>query len=1110
MSENNNGGGSDEDDLLSQLLDLEDENPTKKSSKDAHSASDADGFASRTFVEQNDRTEVIVKETPSRANVDMDSLLDGTDQNDRTELLHKPVAPSPSDKDDLLSQLLSDEDGSDQTEFLFQDEAEREKSEDVPIAPDPDIVPQADFLSDALEATKLEESTVLPEEESEENGDGFVDSTLMLDNPIADEAPELSLPQDEQHSPSEVEELDPIDAALADYAAASGGDSEADEMEQTADEIPSSLAPEDSEKEEAPVQISSLMDEIGAEDPLVPHENELSQEDFADVFKSGPIQIPDEKKAKKSFLTPTVKKRAILGLAASVVIAALSFGYLQFSSDEGILGYRLDGFSVVATYRPPSSDELQRFDAIFTKADAALMNDNPEELSKVVPMLQDILVKDVRNMKAALKLFEVLGVMMAWEGVKGAYPSQYDQALLSINRIAKETKQDLDPKLTQIAKAWRSVAVGEYAQAMIELEANSSLENERTKALLGELAFRSGKIEKAKALLEGLKDSKSVRGRFFAARAFEDRQSLMKLASENYLPAEVWKLIVDHSEVSDRERLAQFESLLKKVEKYPWLAIDVLIQKGELLARMGDNEKAREEWQKVVELSPSEFRAWELLAGSYEQDSLWDNAIGAYQSAIKAGGLQKELALRYIRILRTRLKVVDALDTIEKAIAQYPNIPDFYFERGETQLTLNRLDEAKVSYKKALEINAKFEPATLSLAKVAMQQQEWDEASKLFKEIPASSKNYAQSLAGLGDLSFEQHQLDQAQRYYALAIKNDPKNYHSYARITDLLLRHEEDEKAFLLVQSGLEKSPKSIDLVMAKAKILEFKGESDQAYKTIEPYLESHNHIFDLRLLRAEIEIKRGRFSEAVDQLRKMEEEKPKEPGVLYLLAKAFSDGYQSSESALNSTDVAWKYLETLYRLKPDEERYLVLRAKVAGLVQERQESWNAVNRVLELYPDNVDALVLRGDLYNIDGNLEAAKRDYEAAARKTRFRSGIYKKLAQTLTAMGDSSAAITFWKKVAKTDTSDGSAYVELGKLFNEQGNYVQAKRAFQSAIARNPKLADPYYFLGFLQKDLGEFAQAVKSFQIYLKLDPQGVEAATIQDEIYFLKNMGTQN
>lgn len=1101
MSGGSKNSGDGSDDLLSQLLDLEESNVVHK--KD-DSSSEENGFQSATKIDAvdddagGDRTEVLVKETKKEVPEESFEDLDFGDfaeesSDNRTEVISKNSgAQSQQSLDDFLGidtnadEVLEEATVMDAVENNpFSDDAKRN---------------QTIVLDEPLSEVKDDPSDLLSDDYSE-------DKTEM-----GEAADFLGQALEENNS-----ERDPIEEALAEYA-----EDEASSDEAEAPTAQSGLSAEADEVQGSrDAQVSKeTVDDLFSDDDAndlqakPSSENaELSAEDFADVFKSGPIQVPSETSSRKSSLSKLKPK--VIGIAASVVVFLGLAGFFawKFTTEQGVLGYRLEAWAIENVYQKPDEQSLAQFKVIMDEARKALFLDDPQKIKNNLSAVQGILILDERNIESVALHMEMLAVLMSWEGLQGSLPAEFDQLSLKANEILARLKVEKKPDEILRANAWRSLAAGEYSQSFQSLASAVQPDSLQNSALLGELAYRSGLVEKARDLLKPITNNTLRRAVYYKALAFNDRPKLVALNSESYLPAEVELEIQSAAENSSTKvGLQQLDKLFEKVKAYRWLAIKVQSKRGDLFAKSGNEEKARAEWNEIVKSSPNEEDIWFLLAKSYERDSLWDEALNAYKTAVSVGGrTNRKIALGYIQLLRIRMKVVDALEEIDKSLKEFPNVPEFLYEKGLAEKTLNQLDSAKASFDLALKADPKFEPAILGLAEIAQIQQDYAEASKLLSQIDSKSSNYGRALEGLGKLAMAKREYTDAKKYFALAVRENPESVDAYEGLVFLLLRSEDDQKALALVDQAIQKMPKSAEAHRLKAEVLEFSGKNEEALAVLEPFLKTHNHLTKLLMTQADILIESRDFNSAKQVLTELSQRDLADPEVDYLMAKAYSRGAETSKDVvLGSNEAAWRLLQDVTRRAPENEKYLVLKAQVALLVDERIEAHKIVEKIRELYPRNPDALVLKADLASYDGQVDEAVSEYNSALKLTRFKGPIYLKLAKLYSSQGDTQKAIANWHQVARWSPSNSSAYLELGKLYNEQGDFAKAQQMLKSAIRRNPKKADAYYYLAFIQKELGNSSSAVKNFERYLQLDPNGVEAATVRDEVYFLKNSGISN
>jgi tetratricopeptide (TPR) repeat protein len=99
----------------------------------------------------------------------------------------------------------------------------------------------------------------------------------------------------------------------------------------------------------------------------------------------------------------------------------------------------------------------------------------------------------------------------------------------------------------------------------------------------------------------------------------------------------------------------------------------------------------------------------------------------------------------------------------------------------------------------------------------------------------------------------------------------------------------------------------------------------------------------------------------------------------------------------------------------------------------------------------------------------------------------------LAMVLCSAGDVPAAVEQFLHLTRLQPMESRHYVNLGALYNRQGQHQPAVDALRKAIARDRRCADAYYNLGVAQRKLNQASMAVSAYKEAIRLDPELVEA-----------------
>ena len=190
--------------------------------------------------------------------------------------------------------------------------------------------------------------------------------------------------------------------------------------------------------------------------------------------------------------------------------------------------------------------------------------------------------------------------------------------------------------------------------------------------------------------------------------------------------------------------------------------------------------------------------------------------------------------------------------------------------------------------------------------------------------------------------------------------------------------------------------------------------------------------------------------------------------------------------------------------------------------ILEEYESAIDALDRVIEIDPNNAFAFNNRGHAYAELEEFDKAIEDYDRAIELDPNNAGlfydrgwIYAKLEEFDKAIEDYDRAIELDSKYALAFNNRGVAYAELeefdkaiedydravelnsdyfpafynrGRLFYKQGDFDKALAEFDRAIELNPDSAVAFNNRGRTYHDLGEIDQAIADYNRALELDP----------------------
>ena len=91
------------------------------------------------------------------------------------------------------------------------------------------------------------------------------------------------------------------------------------------------------------------------------------------------------------------------------------------------------------------------------------------------------------------------------------------------------------------------------------------------------------------------------------------------------------------------------------------------------------------------------------------------------------------------------------------------------------------------------------------------------------------------------------------------------------------------------------------------------------------------------------------------------------------------------------------------------------------------------------------------------------------------------------------GTQTEAIDNYKKCVDLDPLHAAAYINLGTLYYNRHDYVQAERFYRKAIEVDPRYALAYFDLGNVLDETGRLPDAIKAYQSAISLAPTYADA-----------------
>ncbi len=192
----------------------------------------------------------------------------------------------------------------------------------------------------------------------------------------------------------------------------------------------------------------------------------------------------------------------------------------------------------------------------------------------------------------------------------------------------------------------------------------------------------------------------------------------------------------------------------------------------------------------------------------------------------------------------------EAVITYQKAIQSNPNFYWTHHKLGETLHQLARWDEAVTAFRQALAINPTAKWSYFNLGQVLAAQEEWSEAIASYQKAIALHLTEPQVFWALGKALEALKRWDEALATYHKTIELNVNKYKSYQHLGNLLLRQRQWTEAVAAHEKAVQLNPKSSasqqNLGRALYDLGKSLAEQNQCSEAVEHYRQALDLGFD------------------------------------------------------------------------------------------------------------------------------------------------------------------------------------------------------------------------------------------------------------------------
>ena len=426
--------------------------------------------------------------------------------------------------------------------------------------------------------------------------------------------------------------------------------------------------------------------------------------------------------------------------------------------------------------------------------------------------------------------------------------------------------------------------------------------------------------------------------------------------------------------------------------------------------------------------------------------------------------LQRELAILYIQKKDNKR----ASDILKQTIEKFPEDIQSLIIYGKLNQGLNKNEDAKTAYEKALTIDPDQEDVYLLLGGIYMQENELDKALKNYQQL---IHRFPESYAGhffVGKIYLSQGKLKDAENKFQKTLALNPDLEEPRFELLNINKKLGNDKIVVQLYKDILKKNPKNIRATMELGLYYHEKGFAEKSQKL---FMElGARSIIEKEIVRQAIQlyVDSKQYNDAIVVLEGMIKGAP-EGSDLYYIAGIAYDGEKDKDAAI----INYK------KVAPDSRFYKDAVVQISFLYQEQGKIEQAIDyleHVVRVMPDNPELLLYLGSFY------EDAKA---------------YEKAENVL-------------KKGLKVDSGNIKLRFRLGVVYDKRGRKKESIEEMKTVIDLDPRHANALNYLGYTYAELGEnLDEAERLIKAALKEKPDDGYITDSLGWVYYKKKLFTK-
>jgi len=423
------------------------------------------------------------------------------------------------------------------------------------------------------------------------------------------------------------------------------------------------------------------------------------------------------------------------------------------------------------------------------------------------------------------------------------------------------------------------------------------------------------------------------------------------------------------------------------------------------------------------------------------------------------------------------------------------NSGNSYFQQGKYR-------EAAIQYLNVLKIDERDGQAHYQLAECYSRQGIWADAYRELLITVSLQENNLEAKIELGNLLLSARRFKDAQDYAQDVLIRDPNNVAGHILLANAYAALEDVEESLREMQTALQLAPDQSQSYFNMALLQLNAKQSAAAEQNFQKALSLDPHSVPAYLALGNFYQQQNRWAEAEQQFRQAIQLQPKSPVPYGALARLLvnqgkradaeqlliqakqampdiSDGYRMLGDfyfLMQDLPHAVQEYASLYAQHPKDDRVVKNYAQVLIYSKQLDRATQLSDELLKRQPQDVDGLILRGQIQHAQRRWDAAVVSFETAIKSDAKSPLAHYSLGLTLISMGNTSRGIGELREAARLQPGMTEAYKALAAVALRTGDMAILREGADGLIAAQPRSPEGYLMRATASSRSGKLSSA----------------------------------